>query len=54
MAPSCSLDKSERYGRMTIGAGFVITGFLIHRDAFTAVALVTVGSAMVAAASLGH
>lgn len=54
MAPACSLDKKERHVRMAIGAGFVMTGFLLHRDAFSAVALVTVGSAMTAAASLGY
>ena len=54
MAPSCTLDKGERYGRMGIGAVFVVTGFLLHRDTFTAVALVTVGSAMTGAAALGY
>ncbi len=54
MAPSCSLDKGERYGRMAIGAGFVVTGFLLHRDALAALTLVIVGSAMTATASLGH
>lgn len=39
---------------MAIGAGFVASGFLMHRDAFAAVTLVTVGSAMTVAASLGH
>ena len=54
MAPSCTLDRRERYMRMTIGAGFVVTGFVLHRDAFMAVSLVLTGSAMTAAASLGH
>lgn len=54
MAPTCSLDKTERYGRMLIGAGFVIGGFVFRRDAFVAVTMVTVGSAMTAAAALGH
>lgn len=54
MAPSCSLGRKERYGRMAIGAGYVVTGFVLHRDTFIALTLVTVGSAMTAAASLGH
>jgi hypothetical protein len=54
MAPTCSLGKTERYGRMLIGTGFVITGFFLRRDALVAVTMVTVGSAMTAAAALGH
>jgi hypothetical protein len=54
MAPACSLDRKERYGRMAIGAGFVAWGFVVRHDAFAAVSLVLVGSAMTAAASLGH
>jgi hypothetical protein len=54
MAPSCTLDRRERYMRMSIGAAFVVTGFVLHRDAFMAVSLVLTGSAMTAAASLGH
>jgi hypothetical protein len=54
MAPSCSIDRRERYTRMAIGAGFVVTGFVLHRDAFVAVSLVLTGSAMTVAASLGH
>lgn len=54
MAPTCSLDPKERYGRMALGAGFVVAGFVVHRDAFAAVTLVSVGSAVTAAAALGH
>lgn len=54
MAPACSLDKRERYGRMGIGGVFVAVGFIMHRDTFSAVTLVTVGSAMTSAAALGH
>ena len=54
MAPSCGMSKSERYTRMAMGAGFVVGGFLLRRDPFVAVTMVTVGSAMTAAASLGH
>jgi hypothetical protein len=54
MARTCSLDKKERYGRMALGAGFVVAGFLLRRDAFTGLALVIAGSAMAAAASLGY
>lgn len=54
MAPSCSLDKRERYARMGIGAVFVATGFVMHRDTFAAITLVTVGSAMTSAAALGY
>lgn len=54
MAPSGSLDKRERYGRMGIGAAFVAAGFLVHRDALAAVTLVTVGSAVTSAAALGY
>ena len=54
MAPSCSIGRGERYTRMTLGAGFVVAGFVVHRDAFAAIALVLTGSAMTAAASLGH
>jgi hypothetical protein len=39
---------------MSIGAVFVAAGFAFHRDTFTALALVTVGSAMTARASLGY
>ena len=54
MAPTCGMPKRERYGRMAIGSGFVVGGFLLHRDTFMALTLVAVGSAMTAAASLGH
>lgn len=54
MAPTCSLDRRERYTRMTIGSAFVLGGFLVSRDAFAAVTMVSVGSAMTAAAALGH
>jgi hypothetical protein len=54
MAPTCSLDKKERYGRMLIGSGFVVGGFFLRSDPFVAVTMVTVGSAMTAAAALGH
>lgn len=54
MAPSCSISRGERLGRMGIGAVFVVTGFVVHRDAFAAVTLVTVGSAMTSAAALGY
>ncbi len=33
MAPSCSLEPGERYARMSVGAGFVLGGFLLHQDA---------------------
>jgi hypothetical protein len=39
---------------MALGAGFVLGGFLIRRDVFTAVTMVTVGSAMTARAALGY
>ena len=54
MAPSCSLSPGERYTRMGIGAGFIVGGFLLQRDALSGVALVTTGSAITAAAALGH
>lgn len=54
MAPSCGIGKRERYGRMAIGTVFVVTGFVVRRDVFAAVSLVLVGTAMTAAASLGH
>ena len=54
MAPSCSMPDRERYTRMTIGTGIMLGGFLMRSDAFAAVTLVTVGSAMTAAAALGH
>jgi hypothetical protein len=54
MAPTCGIPKRERYGRMAIGSGFVLGGFLVHRDPFVALTMVTVGSAMAAAASLGQ
>ena len=54
MARSCSMPKRERYTRMAMGAGLVVGGFLIRDDAFASVTLVTVGSAMTAAASLGY
>ena len=54
MAPSCSIGNTERYQRMAMGAVFVICAFFIRRDAFAAVTMVTVGSAMTAAAALGH
>ena len=54
MAPSCSLNREERRGRILIGAGFVAAGFVVHRDAFAAISLVLVGSAMTSAAALGH
>ncbi len=40
--------------RMSIGSVMVAAGFLLRRDAFTAVSLVLVGSAMTSAAALGH
>jgi hypothetical protein len=54
MAPACSLNRGERYSRITLGAGFVAAGFLLHRDTFSAVTLVVAGSAITGAASLGH
>lgn len=54
MAPSCSIDRTERYIRIGIGTTFVVAGFLVRRDTFAAVSLVLTGSAMIAAASLGH
>jgi len=39
---------------MAMGAAFVLGGFLIRRDAFVSVTMVTVGSAMTVAASLGY
>lgn len=54
MAQSCSIAKSERYTRMALGAGYVLAGFLLRRNALVAVSAVTVGSAMVVAASLGR
>jgi hypothetical protein len=48
------MPQKERYTRMSIGAVFVVAGFVIHRDTFTSLALVTVGSAMTARASLGY
>lgn len=54
MAPSCSIKNSERYVRMSVGAGLVLGGFVMHRDAFAAVTLVTAGSAITAAAALGY
>jgi hypothetical protein len=54
MAPSCAIPNKERYARMTIGSVFVVAGFLLRRDAFAALALVIVGSAMAGRASLGY
>ena len=54
MAATCSLDRKERYGRMAIGTGFVVVGFFLRRDPIVALTMVSVGSAMVAAAALGH
>jgi uncharacterized membrane protein len=54
MAPSCSIGNPERYQRMMIGAGFVVGGFILRSDPFVAVTMVTVGSAVTAAAALGH
>ena len=54
MARTCSIPQKERYTRMAIGSVFVVAGFVIHRDTFTAVTLVAVGSAMTARASLGY
>ena len=54
MAPSCKIPDRERYTRMSIGSTFVIGGFLLTHDVFVRLALVTVGSAMAAAAALGH
>jgi hypothetical protein len=48
------MPNRERYTRMTIGVGIVLGGFLLRRDAFAGVTRVTVGSAMTAAAALGH
>jgi hypothetical protein len=39
---------------MALGAGFVLGGFLLRRDAVTSVIMVTVGSAMAARAALGY
>lgn len=54
MAPSCRIPDRERYTRMAIGSAFVIWGFLMSRDVLVRLTLVTVGSAMTAAAALGH
>jgi hypothetical protein len=54
MAPSCSLEPKERTLRISIGAAFVTAGFVLHHDSFAAVALVSTGSAMTAAAALGY
>ena len=54
MARACSIPARERYTRMALGAGFVVGGFLLRRDPFTAVIMVTVGSAMTARAALGY
>jgi len=54
MARTCSIPQKERYTRMAIGGVFVVAGFVIHRDTLTSLALVTVGSAMTARASLGY
>ncbi len=48
------MKMSERYGRMAVGAALIVAGFVIRRDAFAAVTLVTVGSAVTAAAALGR
>ena len=48
------MKKSERYGRMAIGAALIVTGLIVRRDAFAAVTLVTVGSAVTVAAALGR
>jgi hypothetical protein len=48
------MKDSERYGRMAFGAVFIVAGFVMRRDAFAAVTLVTVGSAVTAAAALGR
>jgi hypothetical protein len=54
MAPSCRIPDRERYTRMAIGSTFVTGGFLMSHDVFVRLTLVTVGSAMTAAAALGH
>jgi hypothetical protein len=54
MAPSCAIPNKERYTRMAIGSVFVVSGFFLRRDVFTALALVIVGSAMAGRASLGY
>jgi hypothetical protein len=54
MAPSCSLRNNERYARLSIGAGLVLGGFLLHRDPLTGIVLVTTGTAVAAAAALGY
>lgn len=48
------MKTSERYMRMSIGTGMTLGGFLLHHDAFAGVVLVTTGSAITAAAALGH
>ena len=54
MAPSCNLNPAERNARMSIGAGFILGGFLLQRDALSGVTLVATGSAIAAAAALGY
>lgn len=54
MAPSCGLSPAERYARLSIGAAFILGGFLFRRDALSGVTLVTTGSAIAAAAALGY
>ena len=54
MARACSIPQGERYTRMALGAGFVVGGFLLRRDVFASVTMVTVGSAMTARAALGY
>lgn len=54
MARACSIPQKERYTRMAMGAAIVAGGFVFHRDTFTALTMVTVGSAMTARAALGY
>lgn len=54
MAPTCRISRSERTTRMALGTGFVIAGFVLRWSTPAAVTMVSVGSAMIAAASLGH
>ncbi len=54
MVRSCSIPRGERYFRMSMGIVFVVGGFVIRRDVAPAIVMVTVGSAMTAAAALGY
>lgn len=54
MPRACSISKRERYSRMALGAGYVLGGFLLRRDVFVSVTMVTVGSVMTARAALGY